>query len=108
MGRKELGENFACTLYIINIRFCTLFAQILAAQMYESPSVLRVRRLIMTGGRVFKSKQGLLPTGWQETFWSPASRLSLALKSPANRLGGDLKAPCQPAMGILINKEIAF
>ena len=48
------------------------------------------------------------PASQQETFWSPASRLSLALKSPANRLAGDLKVSCQPAIGILINKEIAF
>ena len=53
-------------------------------------------------------RQGLLPTGWQETFLSPASRLSLDLKSPASRLSGDLKGSCQPAIGILINKKIAF
>ena len=45
--------------------------------------------------------RGLLPAGWQENFWSPASRLSLALKSPANRLAGDLKVSCQPDIGIL-------
>ena len=47
-------------------------------------------------------RRGLLPASWQETFWSPASRLSVALKSPANRLAGDLKV-----IGILMNKEIA-
>ena len=28
----------------------------------------------------------LLPAGWQETFWSPASRLVGDLKSPASRV----------------------
>ena len=53
-------------------------------------------------------KRGLLPAGWQETFWSAASRLSLALKSLASWLAADLKVSCRPANGILLNKEIAF
>ena len=57
---------------------------------------------------IYKKRRGLLPAGWQQTFWSPASRLSLALKSPASRLAADLKVSGQPATGILINKGIAL
>ena len=49
------------------------------------------------------SNKARSPACRQEAFWSPASQLSLALKSPANRLAGDLKV-CQPDIGILINK----
>ena len=42
-------------------------------------------------GRISKmaaitKRKCLLPAGWQETFWSPASRLVGDLKSPASRL----------------------
>ena len=67
-----------------------------------------MRSYLVIKNQTNSERRGLLPAGWQETFWSPASRLALALKSPASRLAGDLKVSCQPAMGILINKEIAF
>ena len=39
----------------------------------------------------------VLPAGWQETFRSAASRLSLTQKSPASRLAVEIKVSCQPA-----------
>ena len=64
--------------------------------------------LLTVNFHTYKLRRGLLPAGWQETFWSPTSRLSLTLKSPASRLAGDLKVSYQPAIEIQMNKGIAF